>query len=387
MSDDGFVDDPYSPYSDFDDIYDAEPGPDLADDLASHALHSPVFADEPGYELLEYHSDWEYYSDDYFDDDPTLLKNNPQEGSPLKAQVPSKRGKKRKLADTADIPGLDLGERSKLVDCIKGTVWAKPALQRENVFQSGNEDKVALLKDWQKRFGTISVQQPSRSKRPRLNADESWANDLSLAEMGLLSEQGNRLEQSGDTQAAEDEDEVEEEDNEHHENGDDEEESATSEAEVEMADEGDPDSQEPNQLHPQKRSRRPHDILPSPPTSTESTLTEKEAPTGPSSEATQELPAPKRGRGRPPKAQSQENTIVTKKQTQQANSTMIEQNKKRKASASPPPEPSVDGPSGTRTIAPRRAKRLASNAIAGLSESKDGSSNAGTRSMRGKKRG
>src|SRR3954454_17739609 len=97
----------YSPYDDLEDIlWDADPNPELADDLAEHALHSPVYLDEiAGYELEEYHSDWEYYSDDYMDDDPTLENREFVEKDSFQ-----KRGKKRKLVDTKDIPALDLNE-------------------------------------------------------------------------------------------------------------------------------------------------------------------------------------------------------------------------------------------------------------------------------------
>ena len=389
MSDDGFADDAYSAYSDFEDLlYDADPAPDLADDLASHAIHSPIFADEPGYELQEYHSDWEYYSDDYFDDDPDLLKKNPQDGSPLKSQKQSKRGKKRKLADLNDIPELDLGERAKLTDCIRGTVWAKPTVWKDNTFRSGEADTVALLRDWQKRFGTTQLQQPDRSKRPKLQSDESWANELSLADMGLLNERGSRMDQSAGPQAAEDE-EDDGEDEGDYEDGDEDDAAVTSGLEGDLLEELDADLERP-QLNPQKLSRRTKDVLPSPPTSTE--FTAIEPPKTILAEDGSETRPAKRARGRSRKAQPLEDYDTTTLEAANGddNDALIPGSKKRKASASPPTESKVNGPPETRPIPPRRAKRIASSAIAGSSNPKatpDSNSVVGTKSTRSKKRG
>ncbi|KAI9676106.1 MAG: hypothetical protein M1817_000850 [Caeruleum heppii] len=40
----------------------------FADDLAEHAVHSPVYLDnDPTLDLVEYWSDWDYYSDEFYD--------------------------------------------------------------------------------------------------------------------------------------------------------------------------------------------------------------------------------------------------------------------------------------------------------------------------------
>lgn len=183
-------------------LYDADPVPDLADELASHALHSPLLYAaefEPGYELQEYYSDWEYYSDDYYDDDPSILKTNPVDGSPTQrarqsdGRANSGRGRKRKMADRDnDVPPLD-DDRRYLRDCMKGTVWAQPVLQRDNVYHAGQNEKVALLKDWRAKFGTASPKkgQGKFKTKARLSEDEAWANNLSLADMGLMNARGS----------------------------------------------------------------------------------------------------------------------------------------------------------------------------------------------------
>ena len=204
---------PYSPYDDLEDIlWDADPAPELADDLAGHAIHSPVYQEEDAVknELQEYFSDWEYYSDDYMDDDPALLRRNPQDGGPLELKDTVKRGKKRKLVETQDIPSLDLDEDRLLTRCIQGTIWAKPSDLKTPHYKNGQEKKVALMKDWK----IVSAFKENGWGRSTSKEDESWANNMSLADMGLR----NVVTQSSfeqDAQPAETEaDFVEEEDGE-----------------------------------------------------------------------------------------------------------------------------------------------------------------------------
>ncbi|KAL2417581.1 hypothetical protein ABEF95_012150 [Exophiala dermatitidis] len=203
MSD--FEDYAYSPYDDIEDIlYDADPAPELADDLAEHAVHSPVYEGEvAGSELHDYFSDWEYYSDDYVDDDPALLRQNPQVGSPLKQPLKKrddqnerpKRGRKRKLDETTDHQRADAGDVALISRCIKGTVWAKPNARGPPAYKEGQEGKVALMKNWRDVFA-ITDSGWGRSRRDT-NDDESWAKDMSLADMGLESVPGQSFEGNG----------------------------------------------------------------------------------------------------------------------------------------------------------------------------------------------
>ncbi|OAP61411.1 hypothetical protein AYL99_03614 [Fonsecaea erecta] len=180
----------YSPYDDLEDIlWDADPTPELADDLAEHAVHSPVYQEEDAVknETSEYYSDWEYYSDDYMDDDPTLLRKNPQGGAPTKhnliAAQDSRRGKKRKLIETTSIPPSGLDEAKLLTIGIKGTIWAHSTGRQTPAYKDGQEEKVALMKNWKEIFA-IKDNGWAQS-HTQAEADESWANDMSLADMGL----------------------------------------------------------------------------------------------------------------------------------------------------------------------------------------------------------
>lgn len=383
MSDDEYVAGGYSPYSDLEDLlWDADPAPDLADDLASHALHSPIFADEPGYELLEYHSDWEYYSDDYFDDDPHILKNNPQDGGSSKVHRPGgdqpARGKKRKLVETQDIPPLDLGERKHLEACMKGTIWATPIPERENLYTSTEPQKVALMKDWKNKFGSIKVQPESDSKEVISHADESWAANMSLADMGLTNERGSRVEPGGQEATEGDEEEPNEaEDGEDGMQGVDIEtlkqlaeslepgaeidvEKLMQEANVVLAarrnkpqvkSEAEPPNGSEPSPRPEKRRKTHETTLPSPPASTKSVLPETmQTAAQPEHEADGSGPTqPTSGRGRPRK---QSRPI-------QARSNQESATRKRKASTSPEPAEAPPPKASMKTTASSRAKRVA----------------------------
>ena len=384
MSDDEYVAGGYSPYSDLEDLlWDADPAPDLADDLASHALHSPIFADEPGYELLDYHSDWEYYSDDYFDDDPHILKNNPQDGGSSKVRRPggdqTARGKKRKLVETQDIPPLDLGERKYLEACMKGTIWATPIPERENLYTSTEPQKVALMKDWKNKFGSVKVQPENGSKEVISHADESWAANMSLADMGLTNERGVRMEPGGGQEATE---EDEEEPNEA-EDGEDEMQGVDIETLKQLAEslepgaeidveklmkeanvvlaarrnkpqvkrEAEPPTGDELSPRPEKRRKTHETTLPSPPASNKSVLPE---PIQTAAQPEQEVDGlgptqPRSGRGRPRK----------QSKPMQARSKQESVTRKRKASTSPEPAESPPLKASMKTTASSRAKRVA----------------------------
>lgn len=201
----------YSPYDDLEDIlYDADPAPELADDLAEHALHSPVYLDEiAGYELQEYHSDWEYYTDDYMDDDPALENRDFAEH-----QTTKKRGKKRKLVETKDIPALDLNETKLILRSIKGTVWARPGRTEPPTHNAGQGDRISLMKNWRQVF---SIKDDGWGRRTdATDNDESWAKDLGLADMGLQPQRQKSFEQ----EPVREDDEYEDEDESMSENGD-----------------------------------------------------------------------------------------------------------------------------------------------------------------------
>ena len=212
MSDDDYVAD--SPFDGGDDYYfwDDAASQDVADDLAEHTMPSPVYLEDPAYEMMGGYSDWEYYSDDYYDDDPNLLKNNPQAGSPpaslklrygqANSDKAQKRGRKRKLVDTEAIPTLSLNGPG-LVEIVQnigrniiGTTWKVDKPESEEPYRQGEAKRVALLKDWRNIFRESQPKSDRRSNgMPNNKAamQDEWANDLSLADMGLMTATGKHL--------------------------------------------------------------------------------------------------------------------------------------------------------------------------------------------------
>ncbi|KAI9780564.1 MAG: hypothetical protein M1839_006682 [Geoglossum umbratile] len=141
-----------------------------ADDLAEHAIHSPVWVDiDPNFEMEEFWSDWENYSDDYYDGDTrksTNVEGNGVIGSPKlggkrkRAAGDVNRQKKRKreeanlntpIGDPLDTSAAGAGMAAPIVIWrSKGSPEKPPALSVEET------EKVAVLKDWRERFQNTS---------------------------------------------------------------------------------------------------------------------------------------------------------------------------------------------------------------------------------------
>lgn len=195
MSDDEYYYDEYDELNDL--LYDADAEPDLADDLAAHATYSPIWQDDPSEELRDYFSDWEYYSDDYFDDDPKLLDRDAKTTkSELKiAKQQPKRGRKRKLSDAKDETDQKRRETMALTACLRGTVWKGMSPEPTESFKLGIEKPVAL--ELSKDIMRAAYNKERGFGKGRLKRDESWANDLSLADMGLTAEKGTSMHGEG----------------------------------------------------------------------------------------------------------------------------------------------------------------------------------------------
>lgn len=133
------------------------------DELVETAVYSPVPIDDPCLDIVESFSDWEYYSDDYYDDEPTIPRRRRRGESTLKGAGYTNtqndglpRRKKRLLFPTDDIPKLSLG--APLTDSVaatfKGVVWKKPGdvETKPKLYEPGDGEEVALLKNWREIF-------------------------------------------------------------------------------------------------------------------------------------------------------------------------------------------------------------------------------------------
>lgn len=150
---------------------------DIADDLVETAIYSPVPIDDPCLDVIESFSDWEYYSDDYYDDDPTILRRQRRGESTLKGAghinaqndgLP--RRKKQMLFPTDSIPMLSLGApvTDSIAATFKGVVWKRPSDPeiKPALYEPGDGEAVALLKNWRENF------KPSYHKLDHLRLDK-----------------------------------------------------------------------------------------------------------------------------------------------------------------------------------------------------------------------
>ncbi|KAL9117236.1 MAG: hypothetical protein Q9187_006231 [Circinaria calcarea] len=153
-------------YDDDDDYYYVDEGPVTeADDLVEHTMHSPVWQDnDPSYEMAEGWSDWEYYSDDYYDQEsPTRDRQTPGNSGKIKAI-----GRKRRNSVSE---GRQVRKRRKLVQTNNPpqppapiVKWKEELSRPESrVVGDYESERVALLKDWRQRFRVASWNSRSRT--------------------------------------------------------------------------------------------------------------------------------------------------------------------------------------------------------------------------------
>ena len=134
---------------------------ELQEDLAAHTVHSPVWIDyHPDWDTLSVPSDWEYYSDDYWDHaSPKTLSTKRKVGSHNKDTATSidgiERGpkKRKRLASEKRIPELSLGEPTLAVSAVIWKSKSEVLTSAEGpTITGGSGQKVSLLADWRDRF-------------------------------------------------------------------------------------------------------------------------------------------------------------------------------------------------------------------------------------------
>ena len=133
--------------------------------------------------MMESYSDWEYYSDDYYDDDPTVLRA--QAGAELRGNSPVKKTKparRSKLPKTDDIPELDIGSAmaSRTEPLSRGVVWREASPEGPLPYETCDQEKVALLKNWREVF---------KHSNPRLVAKRKTSEKLSRQRDGVIDAQ------------------------------------------------------------------------------------------------------------------------------------------------------------------------------------------------------
>ncbi|PGH16751.1 hypothetical protein AJ80_05066 [Polytolypa hystricis UAMH7299] len=186
--DDDYYDDEFDDY-DVEYIWVEEGERELADDLAEGALNTPVFQDTIAFNTMEYESDWEYYTDDYYDDDPTVL-NRPDDTSPEENSKNAGRGKKH----LDELPSIN-------VSSFRGVMWRSPNVDQEDIepYEPGKGEKVALLKNWREIFKdsapkkdpqSLKLQSGQKPKRGRGLPKKKKVDESEVQEEGSGGEEG-----------------------------------------------------------------------------------------------------------------------------------------------------------------------------------------------------
>ncbi|KAI9372557.1 hypothetical protein BJX61DRAFT_542577 [Aspergillus egyptiacus] len=124
-----------------------ESEPTAADDLAATATYDPTFLDDPSLETADLFSDWDELTDDYYDEDPTVVRRLRAIGAwPIKeaAHINAPPAKRRKVKGTP----LDYKP------IFQGVAWRQPEDEEDvvEIYAPGEGEKVSLLKDWREIF-------------------------------------------------------------------------------------------------------------------------------------------------------------------------------------------------------------------------------------------
>ena len=142
--------------------------------MAAHTVHSPVWIDyHPDWDTLSVPSDWEYYSDDYWDHaSPKTFSKKRKKVSDNKDTATSTDGierslkKRKRLALGRRIPELSLGEPTLAVSAVIWKSKSEVSTSPEGpTITGGSGEKVSLLADWRERFGFQPKTKPRTLQR------------------------------------------------------------------------------------------------------------------------------------------------------------------------------------------------------------------------------
>ncbi|KAL2849210.1 hypothetical protein BJY01DRAFT_210877 [Aspergillus pseudoustus] len=164
----------FEEFDDDDIFWVEESDPTAADDLAAAATHDPILPDDPFLETVDFFSDWEDLSDDYYDEDPTAVRRLramgvlPLKDTALFDALPSKR---RKISDTLITDTASF----------QGVAWRHPADETNivKVYAPGEGEKVSLLKNWREIF---------RNAKPAIGRLRDWKSAPKVLDVALVEE-------------------------------------------------------------------------------------------------------------------------------------------------------------------------------------------------------
>ncbi|PGH16290.1 hypothetical protein AJ79_01829 [Helicocarpus griseus UAMH5409] len=138
---------------------------ELADDLAEGTTHSPVYLDQGAYDAIDSASDWDYYTDEYFDDDESLIR---KQGLAVTASSGfSTVGRKRKQGEQHSKKTEDHPDSANSFCRILYRASNDHLINQGEIYEPGQGEKVALLKNWREIF---KDSQPKRDHRLQKSA-------------------------------------------------------------------------------------------------------------------------------------------------------------------------------------------------------------------------
>lgn len=100
--------------------------------------------------MEDYFSDWEYYSDDYWDDDPSV-KQSGDTSNPKKSRQAQPASRTNNRISRPRAPAKPD------ISSFQGVVWKTPGLERDQdvavqIYEPGDGVKVSLLENWREIF-------------------------------------------------------------------------------------------------------------------------------------------------------------------------------------------------------------------------------------------
>lgn len=127
-------------------------------------MHSPVLVNyDPALEFDDASTDWEYFSDDFFDFESPKPKRRKVDASRNQLAGAPTNSEKLKLESIGTLPELSLGEplssdEGSHLRPFPTVIWKRRGNSpKVPITKDGSEEKVSILKDWRERFKSTKV--------------------------------------------------------------------------------------------------------------------------------------------------------------------------------------------------------------------------------------
>lgn len=133
--------------------------------------------------MEDYYSDWDYYSDDYYDDDPSVKQSgavSKEENTGTKTRRTHPGPHRNKRTSRPHAPKPD-------VTSFQGVIWKTANLERDQdiaiqIYEPGHGGKVALLENWREIFKSVQPALDKSRLRKRKAMVEIPVEEVSFAE-------------------------------------------------------------------------------------------------------------------------------------------------------------------------------------------------------------